>query len=279
MLDALIAHRQLALLASAWGALLVVAAAERVAPRRPLAHGAPRRWGSHLALQLANGALVRGALPLGSLAAAVLAAEHDLGLLRALGLTRVPAALATVLLLDFVSYAVHRLDHAVPVLWRFHRVHHADLDLDWSTSLRHHPVSVLLAASERALAVVALGATPLGVLLHALLAPPIDRLAHGNLRLPARLDAWLRLVVVTPDAHAVHHSARPEETDSNFGSALLVWDRLFGSYRARPEGGVAGMTVGLEEFRDVRDLDLDRLLLLPLRGAPPAPPAPAASPP
>jgi sterol desaturase/sphingolipid hydroxylase (fatty acid hydroxylase superfamily) len=266
MLDALFAHRQLALLASAWGVLLLVAAAEQVFPRRPPARPRPRRWGPHLALAAGNVALVRTALPFSSAAAAVWAVRHDVGLLNALALPRPSAVLATVLLLDFVSYALHRLDHAVPLLWRLHRVHHADTDLDWSTGLRHHPASALFTTCARSAAAVALGAAPLGVLLHAVVARPLDRIGHANLRLPPRLDAWLRLVVVTPDAHAVHHSARPDETDSNFGTAFLVWDRLFGTYRAAPADGLAGMTIGLERFREARDCDLDRILLLPLRG-------------
>ena len=210
MLDALFAHRQLALLASAWGVLLLVAAAEQVFPRRSLARPRPRRWGSHLALAAGNLALVRGAIPFGTAAAAVWAARHDVGFLNALALPRTFDVLATVVLLDFVSYALHRVDHAVPILWRLHRVHHADADLDWSTGLRHHPASALFATCARSAAAVALGAAPLGVLLHAVVARPLDRIGHANLRLPPRLDAWLRLVVVTPDAHAVHHSARPD---------------------------------------------------------------------
>jgi len=264
MLEALVAHRRIAFLASASGVLLLVALLERLRPRRPLAHPAPRRWASHLALGALDLGLV-AALPLGSLAAAAWAARHDVGFLNALGLSGPADVGATVVLLDFAHYALHRLDHAVPLLWRFHRVHHADLDLDWSSGLRQHPGSALFTACARAAAVVALGASPLGVLIHALALGPIDRIAHGNVRVPPRLDAWLRLLFVTPDVHVVHHSARAEETDSNFGSGLLVWDRLLGTYRAAPAGGVAGMTIGLERFREARDLDLDRILGLPFR--------------
>jgi len=167
--------------------------------------------------------------------------------------------------LDAIIYFQHRLFHAVPALWRLHRMHHADLDFDVTTALRFHPVEILLSMVIKLAAVVALGAPPVAVLLFEVLLNASAMFNHANLRLPRWLDAPLRLVLVTPDMHRVHHSAIRVETDSNYGFSLACWDRLFGTYRAEPAAGHDGMTIGLERFREAEELRLDRMLTQPLR--------------
>jgi sterol desaturase/sphingolipid hydroxylase (fatty acid hydroxylase superfamily) len=160
------------------------------------------------------------------------------------------------------------LSHAVPALWRLHRMHHADLDFDVTTGIRFHPLEILLSMAVKLAVIAALGAPAAAVLAFEVLLNATSMFNHGNLRIPARLDRALRWLVVTPDMHRVHHSIERRETDSNFGFNLPWWDRLFGTYRAAPAEGHDGMTIGIEQFRSLRDLRLDRMLIQPWLGEP-----------
>ena len=232
--------------------------------RRKPTHVA-RRWLSNFAIGAIDSAALRWVLPLGSLALALGAAESQRGVLHAIAAPPLASFLITVLALDAIAYATHRLVHAVPLLWRFHRVHHADLELDFSTSQRHHPVDVLVTTALRLAGVAALGASPAGVVAYSLLRGPIDAFSHGNLELPARLDRSIRWLFITPAMHAVHHSAARTETDANFATLFSLWDRWFATYREAPARGYPEMTIGIEGFRTPRDLDLDQLLVQPFR--------------
>jgi sterol desaturase/sphingolipid hydroxylase (fatty acid hydroxylase superfamily) len=171
-----------------------------------------------------------------------------------------------VILLDLAIYLQHVMVHAVPVLWRLHRMHHADLDFDVTTGARFHPVEILLSMVIKMAVVVALGAPAVAVLIFEVALNATAMFNHGNVRLPLALDAVVRLFVVTPDMHRVHHSVTPRETNSNFGFNLPWWDRLFGTYRAQPAAGHEAMIIGIEQFRTPRDLWLDRMLIQPLLG-------------
>jgi len=164
-----------------------------------------------------------------------------------------------------IIYAQHVVSHAVPALWRLHRMHHSDLILDVTTGVRFHPVEILGSMLIKLAAVVALGAPALAVLIFEVVLNAAAMFNHGNIRLGLRLDRALRLVLVTPDMHQVHHSTVPRETNSNYGFCLPWWDRLFGTYRRQPEGGLDAMTIGLTAFRDPRELRLDQMLIQPLR--------------
>ena len=153
-------------------------------------------------------------------------------------------------LLDLAIYLQHVLFHAVPALWRLHRMHHADLEFDVTTGVRFHPIEILLSMVIKLGVVAALGAPAVAVLIFEVLLNATSMFNHGNVRLPPRLDRVLRWIVVTPDMHRVHHSIVPRETNSNFGFNLPWWDRLFGTYRAQPAAGHEGMTIGIEQFRD-----------------------------
>ncbi|MDB5373698.1 MAG: fatty acid hydroxylase, partial [Belnapia sp.] len=167
--------------------------------------------------------------------------------------------------LDLAIYAQHVAFHAVPLFWRLHRMHHADLELDVTSGLRFHPFEILLSMLIKLAVVVALGAPALAVLAFEVLLNASAMFSHGNVRLPLRLDRILRRVVVTPDMHRIHHSILRHETDSNYGFNLAWWDRLFGTYRAEPAAGQLGLTIGIERFRDPAELRLDRMLLQPFR--------------
>ena len=171
----------------------------------------------------------------------------------------------SVLALDLAIYLQHLMFHAVPLFWRLHRVHHADLDFDVTTGARFHPVEIVLSMLIKFAVILALGPPALAVLLFEVLLNATSMFNHGNVRLPARVDRVLRWLVVTPDMHRVHHSVDPRETNSNFGFNVPWWDRLFGTYRAQPQAGHDAMTIGIEQFRVPRELWLDRMLLQPFR--------------
>ena len=173
---------------------------------------------------------------------------------------------ASVVILDLAIYLQHVLFHAVPALWRLHRMHHADLEFDVTTGVRFHPIEIMLSMLIKLAVVGALGAPPLSVLIFEVLLNATSMFNHGNVRIPLAIDRVLRWLVVTPDMHRVHHSILARETNSNFGFNLPWWDRLFGTYRAQPAAGHEAMTIGIEQFRDPRELRLDRMLLQPFRG-------------
>jgi sterol desaturase/sphingolipid hydroxylase (fatty acid hydroxylase superfamily) len=173
--------------------------------------------------------------------------------------------LVAVLLMDLAIYLQHRLFHRVPALWRLHRMHHADLDVDVTTGARFHPLEILLSLGIKFVVVVGVGASPVSVLVFEILLNATSMFNHSNVRVPPGVERVLRLLVVSPDMHRVHHSIVRRETDSNFGFNFPWWDRIFGTYRPQPEAGHQAMTLGIEPFRDPKELRLDRMLTQPFR--------------
>jgi sterol desaturase/sphingolipid hydroxylase (fatty acid hydroxylase superfamily) len=250
------------------GVLALMAAWEGLAPRRAPTIRRGIRWPSNLGLVVLNTALLRVLAPVAPASLAVLEAERGWGLLNQVALPGWAGFAVAVAGLDLAVYLQHVLFHAVPTLWRLHRMHHADLEFDVTTGLRFHPVEIVLSTVIKLAVVAALGAPALAVIAFEVLLNATSMFNHGNVRLPARLDRALRWIVVTPDMHRVHHSIVPNETNSNFGFNLPWWDRLLGTYRAAPAAGLDGMTIGLDAFRDPADLRLDRMLLQPLIDTP-----------
>ncbi len=255
-----------------WGGIIVVALWEVLLPLRPLAHSVTVRWLGNIGLAIFNFALLRWTIGFLIFDAAVAAERHGWGLLHMAALPPWAALALGVLWLDLVSYAIHQVFHRIPVLWRVHRLHHSDPDVDFTTARRHHPFEILLVLLLTALAVLAAGAPPLSLLLWWAMMGVLALFQHGNFALPDGLDRVLRWVIVTPAMHRVHHSALRPETDSNYGQAFPWWDRLFRTYCARPEGGYLGMTLGLEYFREPGALHFHRLLLQPFLAAEASPP-------
>jgi sterol desaturase/sphingolipid hydroxylase (fatty acid hydroxylase superfamily) len=241
----------------------LVALAETLAPRRPLAIRRRVRWPNNLAIVALDVLLVRVIFPTAAVGVAVLAEARGFGLFNVVAAPPWLALAAAVVLLDLAIYLQHVLFHAVPALWRLHRMHHADLDFDVTTGARFHPIEILLSMLIKMAVVAALGAPALAVVVFEVLLNATAMFNHGNVRLPEALDRVLRWLVVTPDMHRVHHSVVPAETNSNFGFSLPWWDRLFGTYRAQPAAGHEAMTIGIAQFRSERDLWLDRLLIQP----------------
>jgi sterol desaturase/sphingolipid hydroxylase (fatty acid hydroxylase superfamily) len=252
------------------GMLAAMVLAERIWARglaRPLRW---RRWPANLALPVIGSALLRLVAPAGAVGVAVWAEAQGLGLLPVLGAPFWLALPLAVLVLDLSIYWQHRVFHHVPVLWRLHRMHHADPELDATTGLRFHPVEILLSLGIKAAVVTALGAPPVAVLAFEVLLNATSLFNHADIRIPTRAERWLRRLVVTPDMHRTHHSEVQDETDSCFGFCLPWWDHLFASYRAAPAAGLDGAVTGVPGWRIAREQRLDRLLLQPLASAPPA---------
>lgn len=248
------------------GIFAAMALWEVLAPRRPQAVPRAVRWPNNIALIVLNAAFLRFAMPVTAVAAALYATENGWGLLALLPGPAWLHVAAAVVLLDLAIYLQHVAFHAAPVLWRLHRMHHADLEFDVTTGTRFHPIEMLLSMVIKIAVIAALGAPALAVLIFEVLLNGTSMFNHGNVRMPRALDRVIRRVLVTPDMHRVHHSIAPRETNSNFGFNLSCWDRLFGTYRAQPAEGHDGMTIGLPTFRERQDLRLDRMLVQPFRG-------------
>ena len=252
-------------LAAFAGVFSVMALWELLAPRRPLAVGRSPRWPSNLGILVADVLAVRLLLPTAAAGVALVAAERGFGLFHVVGLSFWLAAPIGFLALDLVIYGQHVMFHHVPWLWRLHRMHHADLDIDVTTGVRFHPVEILLSLVIKIATVALLGIPVAAVVCFEVVLNATSMFNHANASLPRWLDRVARLMLVTPDMHRVHHSILRQETDSNFGFNLPWWDRLFGTYRAEPRAGHDGMTIGLPVFRDPGELRLDRLLTQPFR--------------
>lgn len=224
------------------------------------------RWSNNLAIVALDALLVRLLFPVVAVGIAVIAQQNGWGLLNLITLPLWLAVLISLLLFDLAIYLQHVVFHAVPALWRLHRMHHADLEFDVTTGLRFHPIEIALSMGIKMMLVLVLGPPAVAILLFEVVLNASAMFNHSNIRLPNRLDRLLRFVMVTPDMHRVHHSDIPAETHSNFGFNLPWWDRIFGTYIAQPRKGHQGMTIGLPRFRTRRDLWLDRMLMQPLRG-------------
>ena len=253
---------------------LVIALCEVMAPRRALSLDRLSRWPGNVGVVVLDTLLVRVLFPTATVGVALMAEARGWGLFNLISLPAAVSVIASVLLLDLAIWAQHVLFHWLPILWRLHRMHHADLDVDVTTGIRFHPLEILLSLFIKFAVVTALGAPALAVLIFEVLLNLSSMFNHANIRLAPRLDRIARLLVVTPDMHRVHHSISRLETDSNFGFNFPWWDRLFGTYRAQPEAGHDAMIIGIEGFRNARELRLDRMLLQPFHG--PEPPSPDA---
>lgn len=245
--------------------LLVMLGWEVLAPRRTLMVPRRVRWMSNVALSFINTAVLRFVFPLLAVGLAELMATQSWGLFNVLALPVWLELIAAVVLLDLAIYVQHVIFHKVPMLWRLHRLHHADIDFDVTTGVRFHPIEIVLSMLIKFAVVTLLGPAAVAVMVFEVLLNATSMFNHGNVRLPVALDTWVRRFVVTPDMHRVHHSVHRYETDSNFGFNLAIWDRVFGTYRAQPDDGHEGMAIGIETFRERSEYGLLRLLAQPFR--------------
>ncbi|MCW8992916.1 MAG: sterol desaturase family protein, partial [Gammaproteobacteria bacterium] len=250
-----------------FGILLLIALWELVAPRRALTVSKALRWSNNLGLVFFNSFLLRLLFPAAAVGMALFASEQGWGIFNYLEVPFWLAVVASVIVMDFIIYLQHVMVHAVPLLWRLHRVHHADLDYDVTTGTRFHPIEIILSMLIKFATIIVLGPPVVAVVIFEVILNGLAMFNHGNIRLPLGLDRMLRRLIVTPDMHRVHHSVEDDEANSNFGFNLSLWDRLFGTYRDQPRAGHQGMTIGIHKFRTPAEASrFDGLLLMPFRG-------------
>ena len=248
------------------GVLAAMALWEIAAPRRRRDFPRVIRWTNNLALVIVDTVILRLTFPILAVGLAVMGEDRGWGLFNNLDIPVWATTLVSMLLLDLAIYLQHVMFHAVPALWRLHRMHHADLDFDATTGLRFHPVEIVISMAIKLAVVAALGPPAFAVLLFEVILNATALFNHANINLPVSIDRWLRWVLVTPDMYRVHHSVDPRETNSNYGFNLPWWDRLLGTYVAQPAKGHTEMQIGIEQFRTKRDLWIDRMLVQPIRG-------------
>lgn len=266
MSEFLLVHEPGFRLAAFLGVLVAMMVWELAAPRRRREIPRLIRWTNNLALVALDTAVLRLSFPILAVGLAGMAEAKGWGLFNVIEVPRWVAIVGAILILDLAIYLQHVMFHAVPGLWRLHRMHHADLDFDATTGLRFHPIEILLSMAIKLAVVGAIGAPAIAVLAFEVILNAASLFNHSNITLRPGLDRVLRLVLVTPDMHRVHHSVDPRETNSNFGFSVPWWDRILGTYVAQPAKGHDRMEIGIEQFRTPRDLWLDRMLIQPLRG-------------
>ena len=250
-----------------FGILILMGLWELLAPRRMLTVSKAVRWVNNLGLVFLNTFLLRLIFPAAAIGVAAFVSENGWGILNYYTLPYWLALVITIVALDFIVYLQHVMVHAVPLLWRLHRMHHADPDFDVTTGSRFHPVEILLSMLIKFAAIVVLGAPVLAVVIFEVVLNMTAMFNHANVRLPIGLDRILRLFVVTPDMHRVHHSIEDDEANSNFGFNLPWWDRIFGTYKSQPRAGHEGMTIGIHKYREPKQVSwLPGMLLLPFKG-------------
>ena len=250
-----------------FGMLVLMGLWEVLAPRRALTVSKALRWANNLGLVFFNSFLLRLAFPAAAVGVADFAAEQGWGLFNYYEVPFWLAAVASVVVMDFIIWLQHVMVHAVPLLWRLHRMHHADLDYDLTTGARFHPIEIFLSMGIKFATIFLLGPPVIAVVIFEVLLNASAMFNHSNVRLPQGVDRVLRWFLVTPDMHRVHHSVEDDEANSNFGFSLPWWDRLFGTYRDQPRVGHEAMTLGIRKYRETKDVSwLPGMLLLPFRG-------------
>ncbi len=267
MNDTLLQHEATLRLGVFFGILLVMALWEVLAPRRALVVSKPRRWFSNLGIVSLNSLLLRLLLPMTAVAFAVYARQQSWGVFNHFAVPGWLAFVGSVVLLDMAIYLQHVMVHAVPTLWRLHRVHHADRDFDVTTGARFHPLEIILSMGIKLSVISLLGPPAVAVVVFEVLLNAMSMFNHSNVRMPGWLDRTLRTLLVTPDMHRVHHSIEDHETNSNFGFNLSLWDRVFGTYKDQPDAGHTNMIIGIRDFTAPKLVcDLPGMLIIPFRG-------------
>lgn len=250
-----------------FGILIIMAIFEYWAPRRRLTVSKTIRWTNNLAIVFLNSFLIRLIFPVVAVGIASFAHENGWGILNYFAVPFWLATIISIIAMDFVIYLQHVMVHAIPILWRLHRMHHADLDFDVTTGARFHPLEIILSMLIKFATIIVLGPPVVAVVLFEIILNMTAMFNHSNVKLPNKFDQLLRLLLVTPDMHRVHHSVEDDEANSNFGFSLPWWDRLLGTYRDQPRAGHNNMVIGIHQFRDNKQVSwLPGMLMLPFKG-------------
>ncbi len=265
--DIILDNQPIIRLGTFFAVLIGVAVWEAVAPRRGRKLTRLARWPHNIGIVVVNTLLVRVLFPGAAVGMAFYVESRGWGLLNGSTVSHWILVPICVVILDFAIYLQHVMFHAVPLLWRIHRMHHADLDFDVTTGARFHPVEIILSMLIKFAVIIALAPPPVALLAFEVILNATAMFNHGNARIAPAIDRLLRWIVVTPDMHRVHHSIEDDETNSNFGFNLPWWDRLFGTYRDQPRAGHEGMVIGIRGFSEPRVCDrLTGMLMMPFSG-------------
>ena len=249
-----------------FGILVIMFFWELFAPRRPLITSKVKRWLSNLGLVFIDSITVRLIFPTALVGFALLVQQRGWGLFNQFELPTLLKIVFSVLILDLVIYLQHIMFHVVPLFWRLHMIHHTDMDIDVTTGVRFHPIEIILSMGIKMMAAILIGPPPIAVVIFEVLLNGTSMFNHGNVRYSQNIDSILRLLVVTPEMHRVHHSTIRWESNSNLGFNFPWWDRLFGTYRPQPAKGHLEMTIGLDQYKEPKKLTLPWLLVLPFIG-------------
>jgi sterol desaturase/sphingolipid hydroxylase (fatty acid hydroxylase superfamily) len=246
--------------------LAIMMLLEGLKPARQSLVAAKHRWFANFGLVFISSVIARLTVPIGLTALAIYNTEQGFGLFNLIQLPLWLTILLSVLILDILIYWQHRLFHQVPMLWRLHKVHHADSHIDASTGLRFHPFEIVLSILVKLIAVTALGAPAIAVLIFEIALNGFALFNHANIRLPKKLEQVLRFVVITQQLHRIHHSQLPDETNSNFGFSVIWWDKLFASYKPHANETGATLKVGLSQYTATKkNASIITLLLMPFK--------------
>lgn len=235
---------------------------EKIYPKRKIIITRKIRWTRNIPLVFINSVLVRILIPFTAASTAIFAQSHNIGFFNDFSVPSSISVVISIILLDFLIYFQHVAFHHLPLLWRLHKVHHIDQEIDVTTGVRFHPLEIIISTLIKCLAVLIFGVPFIAVLIFEILLNSTAMFNHSNINLPEKFDKYLRLILVTPDMHRVHHSVIVQETNSNFGFNLPFWDRIFKTYKAQPEEGHYNMQIGLKEYRDYKKTGLLELLVI-----------------
>ncbi|MFC4892478.1 sterol desaturase family protein [Pseudofrancisella aestuarii] len=231
--------------------LLIMMVWEIIAPRRKQKVSKKIRWVNNISLIIINSIIIRLLFPAAAVGIAIWCSQNHLGLLNALDIPQWLKVIIAFLVLDLAIFLQHVLFHYLPVFWRIHKVHHADLDFDVTTGLRFHPIEIVLSMLIKFMVIIFIGASVESVIIFEIVLNATSMFNHSNIKLSLMIDKYLRYFIITPDMHRIHHSVIPKETNSNFGFNLSLWDRLFATYRANAANDQTTMDIGLSEHRDI----------------------------
>jgi len=249
------------------GVLAVMILWEVIAPRRQILISRWQRWSANFALSVLSMVLMRVTIATAALWAANTAMENSWGLLHLIDLPAVAGFVISIVLLDLAIYGQHRASHQWKWLWRLHKVHHTDLDFDVTTAIRFHPIEIFISMAYKVVCILIIGVNPVAVVVFEIILSSCALFNHSNIRIPLVIDKVIRLFLVTPDMHRVHHSVIQTETDSNYGFSISIWDRLFNSYIDQPQQGHIEMKIGLTQYQHIKDVNIPKLLLMPFKRA------------
>lgn len=265
MMDLLLENQNIIRVSIFITVLFVMALWEIKLPRKSLTQPKWYRWLNNMSLVVVNGLLLPIALPFLAVSTAIVAQEKHIGLFNLMNMNAVLTGVISLILLDVIIYWQHRVFHKVPLLWRLHRVHHTDQDIDVTTGSRFHFIEIWLSMLVKMIMILTFGISPIAVLLFEILLNASAMFNHSNIQISSNIDNKLRKIIVTPDMHRVHHSIYRNETDSNYGFCLSVWDRWFNSYISQPKDGHQSMKIGIDLFRHLKEQSLIKMLTQPFR--------------